>query len=409
VTPGHSASIRVRPRTNGTVAFDVRYRLDSRSKTTSFDNQQAAERWARIVRQIGPSEALKLLEIDSHDVPTVDEYAERFIASKSGREPRTFETYRTYMRTSISPAMGTLPVDAVLPERIAAWVTSQQVAGSASKTIKNRHGFLYAMFQHAMQDGLVKKNPCEGTGIPKGENREMVFLRHREFDTLYQCIPDYWKPFVRFLVVSGCRFNEATALRPGDFDLDSRSVRVSRAWKSSAAHGWYIGAPKTDRSKRTITLPDYLVDMLRPLVQAGNEYVFTNTTGGPIRQPNFFTNVWNPARRLANGRAPFVDKDGNPKDGVQATWRDIPPAAEPIGKWPRIHDLRHTCASWLINAGVPIYVIQRRLGHESMKTTADTYSHLSPDVMYAAADVFAAIHALAPPESDTTPQPAPQI
>jgi len=60
-------------------------------------------------------------------------------------------------------------------------------------------------------------------------------------------------------------------------------------------------------------------------------------------------------------------------------------AASGILKRPRVHDLRHTHASWLIHEGVPLPIIQRRLGHESIQTTVDTYGHIMPDAAAAAA------------------------
>ncbi|SKQ12340.1 tyrosine-type recombinase/integrase [Mycobacteroides abscessus] len=78
-----------------------------------------------------------------------------------------------------------------------------------------------------------------------------------------------------------------------------------------------------------------------------------------MRAPNFRANVWTPA----------VERAGSdPK--------------------PRIHDMRHTCASWLIAAGVPLPVIQQHLGHESITTTVNTYGHLERSSMKAAADAI---------------------
>lgn len=385
----YSASIRVRPRADETLAYDVRYRLDGRSKTTSFDDAVSAGRWANLVRHVGPVEALGLLRTDSRETPTVAEYAERYISAKSGIEGRTADKYRTYMRTSIGPALGALPLDAVTAERIAAWVNEQAEAGSAGKTIANRHGFLAGMFNEAVHQGLVTRSPCARTRLPKTERQEMVFLSNAEFELLYDYIPPEFKPFVATLVATGMRFSEATALRPGDFDLSARTVRVARAWKRSIAKGHYIGPPKTQKSRRTISLPSWLIPLVRPLVEAGGEYVFTNRDGSPIRQPTFFTNTWEPARRLANGLLPYVAKDGTPRAAVQDThWRSVVPAVRPLGKWPRIHDLRHTHVSWLLNRGVALNIIQRRLGHESIKTTVDTYGHLAPDMLFVAADAI---------------------
>jgi integrase len=397
----HAASLRIRPTGKG-VTYDVRYRLDGAQKTLAFPNNETQARdFLGIVRQHGPEFALSWVKRDvGPSTPTVAEYAETYIASKSGVEGKTLDHYRMFMRRSIGPWMGHLPLNMVTPETIAGWINEQtaptrEVDGKlprplGAKTIKNRHGFLYAMFQHAVQRGVVDRNPCEGSNMPSSESREMTFLSGDEYTRLLSYIPPYWQPLVQTLAGTGMRWSEATALKPGDFDLEAGVVRVSRAWKDSQAKGRYLGAPKTTRSKRTISLPPGLIALLRPLVEQRGELVFTNRHGNAILQQTFHKEVWAPARNLANGRPAFdIAKDHNPhwapnRGGYE--WHAEPAAVgERIHKEPRIHDLRHTHASWLINGGTPLPVIQRRLGHESITTTVDRYGHLSPDNLTAAA------------------------
>lgn len=371
----YSASIRVRPRKDQTIAFDVRYRLEGRSKTVSFENARAAERWAAIVRRIGPEEAIGLLrERDSAGGPTLDTWAEKYIRGLSGVEGKTLDHYRLYMRVSISPTLGALPVDSISPQRIAEWI-NEQATRYAAKTIKNRHGFLSAMLQSAVEEGLIDRNPCSRSRLPESEQREMVFLSPDEYGALLDFIPARYRTLVQLLAATGMRFGEVTALRPSDFDWHSGTVRVSRAWKSSTDRGWYIGAPKTRRSRRTISLPTTLLPELRAVAAAGSEWMFTNRSGDPIRQGRFWDDVWAPARRLVNGQPAY---ESTPRSG--GIW-DVTPSSTPIGKWPRVHDLRHTHASWLIADGIPLPTIQRRLGHESITTTIDRYGHLSPDMI----------------------------
>jgi integrase len=365
-TTPHSASVRIRPRSNGTLAFDVRYRIDGASRSTSFEDQASAERWANIVRHIGPAQGLELLRTQSPNAPTVAEYAERYIAAKSGIEGRTADKYRTYMKTSIGPTLGALPLDAIDRDRIAAWVNQQAAEGSAGKTIANRHGFLSAMYKEAVREGLITRNPCEGTRIPQTERQEMVFLSLNEFETLYAHIPDAYKPFVLTLALTGMRFSEATALKPGDFDLAARTVRVARAWKTSTERGHYVSAPKTRKSRRTVSLPPELAVAVAPLLRGNPEWVFVNRNDGPIRQPTFYMRTWAPAVRAASAQ-----------DDA------------PLTKRPRIHDLRHSHVSWLLAHNVGFDVIQLRLGHESIQTTIGTYGHVAPDRLFAPADVLA--------------------
>jgi integrase len=159
---------------------------------------------------------------------------------------------------------------------------------------------------------------------------------------------------VTFFAGSGVRFGEASALTVRDADLlaDTPVVRVTKSWRRKPG-GFEVAAPKTRRSRRTISLSGDVVDVLAPLVtRPGTDLLFTTPQDGRVRHANFYNRVWLPAVKAFE-----VDS----------------------GKRPRIHDLRHSHVAWLIAAGVPLPVIQDRLGHESITTTVDTYGHLMPD------------------------------
>lgn len=151
-----------------------------------------------------------------------------------------------------------------------------------------------------------------------------------------------------FLALTGVRFGEAAALTVGALDRKTHSARIHTAWKQSGKKG----APKSKKSRRTIAVPEAVFAALEPLVagKSPGDPVFLSTRGYRVRSGNFYNNVWEPAREAAEAK---------------------------IGKKPRVHDLRHTYASWAIQAGIPMPVVQRQLGHEHISTTIDTYSHLA--------------------------------
>ena len=173
--------------------------------------------------------------------------------------------------------------------------------------------------------------------LPRTERTEMGCLSREEFARLLDVVDPYWRPLVEFLVASGARWGEVTALRPTDVDRDTGTVRISRAWKRHATNvGFEIGPPKTARSRRTIDVPASVLDKL----DYGRELLFLTPDGRPVRGNSFYRKVWAPAVTEAK-----------------------------LDPRPRVHDLRHTCASWLIQAGVPLPVIQAHLGHENIETT----------------------------------------
>ncbi|ORB65303.1 site-specific integrase [Mycobacterium scrofulaceum] len=191
----------------------------------------------------------------------------------------------------------------------------------------------------------------------------MVFLTHDEFTILLEAVTEPWRALVEFLVASGCRWGEASALRPADINLTEGTAGIRRAWRYVSGEGYQLGPPKTRRSVRAI---DVAASTLSKLDLTG-EWVFTNSgrgrrgDTGPVRAHNFNPNVWVPALVRAKEAG--------------------------LTKKPRVHDLRHTNASWLIQAGVPLPVIQRHMGHESILTTVDRYGHLDRRSSRVVADV----------------------
>lgn len=212
-----------------------------------------------------------------------------------------------------------------------------------------------------------------------------MFLTRAELALIIDALPPRSALLAEFLAGTGLRFGEATALLGADITLEPAPnadgapgagaragaagsagtggsagrgvVAVSKAWKTDpdAAGRLVIGSPKTQRGRRTVTLPAKLAYQLAEHLEqrqiGPRDVIFPSVHGGRLS-----------IQELHRAWGPALDELG---DQLRAR--------------PRIHDLRHAHASWLIAAGVPLTVIQRRLGHESIKTTSDRYGHLADD------------------------------
>jgi integrase len=223
----------------------------------------------------------------------------------------------------------------------------------------------------ALLDGHIAANPCKGVKLPKATHTEDVirFITPAEWATIMGNMDPHFRPFFQFLVGTGLRFGEATALTATDFNLKAKtpSVRITKAWKEDDEKGYYIGPPKTKKSRRTVSLAPSTVDAVKPLVEAaGTGYVFTLKRGGVMRSGAVFNRAWEPALKASG----YIKR-----------------TKEDPGNMPRVHDIRHTHASWMVAAGMDIFALSRRLGHESVTTTMDRYSHLLPDAMFDAAQI----------------------
>lgn len=366
------ASLRTRTRTDGTEAYTLLYRRNGKQSSLTFHDFASASRYCDLFNKFGTENALEALAAEiTMTSMTVGQWVERHIDHLTGVDLNTVAKYRAYLRNDVAPAFGELPLAALTRDHIARWINSMQEPDEhgwtpKAKTIKNKHGFLAGALKAAVPEHIAA-NPCDGIRLPRDdEAHEMMFLTRGEFGHLLACVTEPWRPLVEFLVASGARWSEATALRPGDVDRKAGTVRITRAWKQGPG-GYRLGPPKTSKSRRTINVAEAVLDTL----DYTHEYLFVNRDSGPVRSQGFSRRVWTPALKRA---WPSENKNGDP-------------VAIPILR-PRIHDLRHTCASWLIHAGVPLPVIQQHLGHESIQTTVDRYGHLDRTSMAAVANAI---------------------
>src|SRR5690625_5084718 len=357
--------VQVKENGDGSTSYRVRFRLKGVEKVETFRAPDAAEEFAGVLNALGPRGALAWLDAQQVDdsSTTLDEMAERHIDALSGITDGTRGEYRLMYDREGSKSLGSLPLTRMDPDA-AARAVNELSSRRSDKTVRNYHGLLFAILDTAVEVGEIPKNPCKGIRLPRRtehETEEHRYLSTEEFATLYACVRERDRPLVAFLVGTGCRFGEAAALIVRDVNLKKRTVLIRQGVKWARGEDEKIVGPtKTKRSRRTVTLPRQVVEVLAALVKgrAGDELVFTAPRGGRVHQGSFWTRAWEPA----------LDK------------------AELDDPQPRIHDLRHTHASWLIGAGRPLPYVQRRLGHESIQTTVDTYGHLAPDKIQADAD-----------------------
>ncbi|WP_308124149.1 tyrosine-type recombinase/integrase [Mycolicibacterium xanthum] len=338
------------------------FTIDGRQTSVSFTDLVTAEKFRALATAIGGQEAMK-----AYDIPdtvraapqglTVSEWLQHHCDHLTGAHEGTLSRYRAYAANDIGPVLGEIPLRQLHRDQVAQWLKG--LHGNAVKTQANKLRYLSGAMNAAVDAGHITANPCRGVKLPRGQEPEAAFLTREEFATLLAEIPQYWQPLVRFLVSSGCRWGEATALRPSDIDRENNTVSIRRAWRSVNG-GWEIGPPKSRKSTRLINVPASVLDTL----DYSHEYVFTNSGRGnrgtgPVRLPSFSGKVWTPAVERAGMRV-------------------------------RIHDLRHTCASWLIAARVALPAVQAHLGHESIKTTVDRYGHLDRSQFQAVSDAIEA-------------------
>lgn len=344
--------------------WQVMFRVDGRLVSETFTDGQAAAEFSGLVDRIGGKAAkeVRAQRVGSPSegkVPTVAQALADHIENLSGITIGTRRDYEKIAQQFAKSNLGPLPVDVVTKDAVRKWVNSQKVS---AKTVRNRHALLYAAMGRQVEHKVIPANPCEGIRIGHTETTEMTILSWQEFLAVRAHLDEHWHPLATTLIGTGTRFSEATALQKRDFDLtaDPPVVRISRSWKHTDSAERLLGAPKTQRGRRTISLGPEIVEQVAPLLkQRGrDDFVFVNKCGDPVRQ-NSFHEIWTRA---------LDDAD--------------------IGKRPRLHDLRHSFASWMLTQGVSLSLLQRMLGHEDIRTTVNVYGHLADDAMSVAAQAI---------------------
>jgi integrase len=213
-----------------------------------------------------------------------------------------------------------------------------------------------AALDHAVGAGRIKVNPARGLGLPRPLKRDYVFLTHDQVHAL-AAAAGTGRQLVLVLGYTGLRWGEATALRVRDIDLNRRRIDVLRAF-SDVGGELVLGTPKSHQS-RTVPVPSFLARELADSLtgRRADDLAFITGRGYPLRLSNWRRQVFTPACARAQISSQF-----------------------------RIHDLRHTAASLMIQAGYPPKMLQEILGHASITTTLDLYGHLYPGDMDRYAD-----------------------
>lgn len=378
--------IETRP-VKGGVRYVVRVRDPDPAKgragytSATFATKPEAAQFVRDVEQRGVAWALSEYRRGKDEAGELrlDEWADIHFDALTKPAQATVARYRRIYRRWWSPELGHMRLSAI--ERVHVAAALNKVVGS-DKTILNAWGVLTHMLKMAVRDGKIPRTPTEGVSPPQRSDHlreEHRYLTKAEFFAVLAATPEHWRPLVMMLGGTGMRWGEAAALTVGDVDLERRLVHITKAEKQDPDRPSHtiIGPTKTRRGRRSVTLPEQVITFVQPLTlgRKRTERLFLPPKGGPLRHRTFYRDIWLKKSCAGSGiKEPF----------------------------PRLHDLRHSQAAWQIEAGTHPSVIQRRLGHEKVTTTLDTYGHLMPGLEEQAAEaaeaVFAGVELLALPQ-----------
>ena len=277
--------------------------------------------------------------------------------------PRTQESYRFLVESHIIPSLGNVRLMDLEPRQLQALYARKRAGGLGTRTVRYIYSLMSQALTHAVKQGVLSRNVAQATDPPRLEHKGINVLAREDVERFFEVAKDSpYHALFYVLLHTGMRRGEALALRwrHVDFGIESLGVQayisVSESL-SKVAGKVLIKEPKTASGKRRIALPPSCALVLRQHHAEQKElrqslegtlsdadFVFSRPEGGsldPSTVSKAFTGV--------------VQKTGLPSMSL--------------------HDLRHSHATMLLQAGTHPKIVSERLGHSSVRVTLDTYSH----------------------------------
>ena len=263
-------------------------------------------------------------------------------------KPSTLGGYRSMLDSSLVPFFGPVQLTSIRPGDVQRYIAERIESGRKPATVQKAVILLKTMFKHAVEWDYLRTNPAQNVKAPRREHVEMEFLTPDEIRVFLAALEPRWYALFFTATFTGMRLGELLALQWSDIDWHGGTIRVRRSvWRGR------FQEPKSKRSVRTIgmspRLAAVLMDHKLETPWSEHDLVFCGSDGQVIDQANLRHRVFEPTLEAAGLRKM------------------------------RIHDLRHTFASLLINQGENLKYVQQQLGHASITTTVDRYGHLMPD------------------------------
>ena len=321
----------------------------------------------------------------------LDRWLQQVVAIRN--RPRTHISYSDTVRLYIKPHLGTTLLLKLTPEHVQAMLNALSAQGLAPRTVTYTRTVQRKALNQALRWGHVHRNVATLVDVPATRRHTIAPLTVDQARALLQAVQGHrLEALYRLTLSLGLRRGEALGLRWQDVDLEHKTIRIVQSLQRVKGK-LVMDAPKTHTSARQMPLPDVLADAMRAhqaaqeveRVIAGEEWqehglVFPTSVGTPTEPRNLVRHFKTALRAAA------------------------------LPETTRFHDLRHSCATFLIAQGVHPRVVMEILGHSHIGITMDTYAHVLPESQRQAVDGIADLFNLpaeTPGDPAEPPGPAP--
>ncbi len=301
---------------------------------------------------------------------TLEEYMSSWLeSSKSSLRETTWSHYNSVTKRYILPELGQITLIELRGDQIQTLYDHLVVEGIGIPTVIKVHTVLQSALSLAVKAGKIGSNPALATRPPRATSREMSVLDESQLNSLLVASKGHrLEALYHLAVTTGMRQMELLGLKWTDLGWDKQTLKVERQLVRSRVKGIQFLPPKTNSGRRTLSLGSNTISALKDHHKrlqtekqavgeswVENGLIFSNALGKPIDP-----------RRLLKDFKKLLKVGGLPEI--------------------RFHDLRHTSATLMLNHGIPIMVVSRRLGHARPSITLNIYGHLIPSMDVMAAD-----------------------
>jgi integrase len=290
----------------------------------------------------------------------ISDYAATWIEERAGLRPKTVRNYSGLLHGHIAPHLATVTVGELTLARVRRWRKKLLDSGTSPITTAKAYRFLRAVMNTAVDDGLIKRNPCRIKGGGSEDSPERPVLSVPQVYALADVVGLRYRALILLAAFSSLRWGELAALRPEDIDPDACTVRVTRQLNKSGAMPLF-GPPKSRAGRRVVVFASLIAPDLRKHLDALSSdapLAFTSPEGTALSNTNFRRRIWLPALAAV---------------GLSEI---------------HLHDLRHTGNQFTADAGANPRELMARMGHDSPRA-ALIYLHSSDARQRALAEAVA--------------------
>ena len=304
---------------------------------------------------------------------TLGEFTEQWLRdyAKPNLAATTYQGYVGIYRSGIGPILGNILLKDLRPSHIQEYIALKLSKNVSNTTVRHHITFLHSVLETAIKWQLLIRNPIDSVTMPKIVKHEMNILNEQQAKTILQAVQgtNYYSLFALALY-TGMRKSELLALQWNDVDLLMAELSISKSSHRLNTGEYIVKSTKTAKSNRRIALSKKTCTMLKQHLK---------------KEMNICSKT---SPKFPNDRLLFCEPNGKPlkPNTIGQHWTRLLRRLN----YPniRFHDLRHTHASWMLKKGVSPKVIQERLGHSTISTTLDIYSHVTPGMQRQAVNIF---------------------